>query len=175
VEKEQPGVLEKLSAPDGFVRDARYLESHLQGLLITADNFSTLVSGYILPNKPKQLARQMLRILENHCLILENQDVLAEIEDRWTGQFWTRRPVESPDKSSTVFAEFRVSYYLCYGCEQVRELNYLAVTEEAVTLLRNFRSEREDHSLLPILLGGLRAWISSRPLVVFIGKAFKRT
>jgi hypothetical protein len=54
---------------------------------------------------------------------------LNTIEDKWTGNVRPRRSLRS--QTSKVYAQFRVSYFINRTWEQIRELSYIAVAENA--------------------------------------------
>jgi hypothetical protein len=117
----------------GLVRDARIIESRLRSLYITRDNAQSLLQGFENPNTATGLVRSILATLNRRCVVLESDDVLNSIEDKWTGN--VRPRISFPSQSSRVYAQFRVSYFINHAWEQVRELTYLAVSDEAREML----------------------------------------
>lgn len=117
----------------GLVRDARIIESRLRSLYITRDNAQTLLQDFENPNTATALVRSILAIMSRKCVVLESEEVLNAIEDKWTGN--VRPRTSAPLQASKVFAQFRVSYFINHAWEQVRELTYLAVSDEAREIL----------------------------------------
>jgi len=125
--------LTQFTSPHGLVRDARVIESRLRGLYITRDNVDTLLQGFENPNRAMRFARSILATLNRRYIELENEEVLNEIEDKWTGNV-NHRP-SLPEQRPRIYAQFRVSYYIDHTWEQVRELTYLAASEDAREVL----------------------------------------
>lgn len=132
-DEEQADHFAQFKTSYGLVRDARRIESRIRALFLTADNAHTLFEGFDNPKKATTFARSVLASLSRRCIVLENEEVLNSIADRWTGKASKRSsPSGTP---SRLYVQFRVSYYVNHAWEQVRELTYLAASEEARELL----------------------------------------
>jgi hypothetical protein len=125
--------LARFKTHHGLVRDGRYIESRVRALFLTADNARTFFEDFDNPKKAMTLARSILAALNRRCVVLESGDVLKHIEDKWTGTEQQRPSLAR--KESRVYAQFRVSYYINHAWEQVRELTYLAASEDAREIL----------------------------------------
>jgi hypothetical protein len=121
--------LSQFKKPQGLIRDARIIESSLRALYITRDNAQTLLQGFENTKDAEKFARSILATLGRRCVVLDSEDVLNTIEDRWTGNVRARRSLRS--QTSKVYAQFRVSYFINRTWEQIRELSYVAVAENA--------------------------------------------
>lgn len=77
--------------------------------------------------------RKLLATLSLRCVVLENEDVLNAVKDKWTGNVRPRTTL--PEQQSKIYAQFRVSYFISPTWEQVRELTYLAVSDGAREIL----------------------------------------
>jgi len=117
----------------GVVRDARLIESRLRSLYLTRDNIQTLFDGIDNPNTKMRFARSILATLARRCVVLDNEDVLGAVEDKWTGNVRSRTRISLP--GSKLYAQFRFSYFINHSWEQIRELTYLAVSDDAREIL----------------------------------------
>jgi hypothetical protein len=117
----------------GVVRDATVIESRLRSLYLTRDNIQTLLKGIDNPNTKTRTARTILAILARRCVVLDNEDVLSDIEDKWTGNLRTR--ARFPIHRTKIYAQFRISYFINHNWEQIRELTYLAVSDDSREIL----------------------------------------
>jgi hypothetical protein len=119
----------QFKTPQGLIRDARIIESSLRALYITRDNAQTLLKGFENKKDAENFARSVLATLGRRCVVLDGEHVLNTIEDKWTGNVRPRRSLRS--QTSKVYAQFRVSYFINRTWEQIRELSYIAVAENA--------------------------------------------
>ncbi|KAF2474461.1 uncharacterized protein BDR25DRAFT_386024 [Lindgomyces ingoldianus] len=134
------GILDQFSNKIGVVRDARFMESRIRGLFITPDNLQTLLLGFDTTDNAKRVVRTMLSILARRSVVLESENVLRAVEDQWIGA--TRTTGRIAARNRTVYAQFRVSYFIDPMWQQVRELTYLAVTHDAKDALIQFADFR---------------------------------
>lgn len=118
---------------NGVVKDARQIQSRLRGLIITRDNLETVLQSFENPNAATRFVRSIISLLSRCCVALDDEDVLDAIEDHWTGNKRTRP--NRLDPKPKVYVQFRISFYINPTWEQVRELTYLAATEDARELL----------------------------------------
>lgn len=125
--------LGRFKTPQGLIRDARFIQSRLRGLYITCDNVQTFLQGFDNTSQSSSFARRILTTLGRRCMAFENELILKRIEDKWTGHFRASRFYLQ--RTSKVYAQFRVSYFITPGWEQVRELTYVAVSEDAREIL----------------------------------------
>ncbi|KAE9366418.1 hypothetical protein N431DRAFT_419663 [Stipitochalara longipes BDJ] len=132
-DEEQTDPLAMFKTPHGIVRDGRFIESRVRALLLTGDNASTFFEDFDNPKKAQTFARSILAALNRRCVVLDNEEVLNAIEEKWTGTVQSRTGLAR--KESCVYAQFRVSYYLNHAWGQVRELTYLAASEDAREIL----------------------------------------
>ncbi|OCK85348.1 hypothetical protein K432DRAFT_439332 [Lepidopterella palustris CBS 459.81] len=125
--------LSRFRTPQGIVRDARFIDSRLRALYITRDNAQTLLRDFEKPDTAMQFARDVLETLSLRCIVLESDDVLSAVEGKWTGNVRPRTTLTG--QISKIYAQFRVSYFMNSEWEQIRELTYLAVSDEAREIL----------------------------------------
>lgn len=109
------------------------IENRVCGLYITKDNVSTLCQGFDHRNLSAVFAISVLELLKQRCVILESENTLNAPEDKWTGK--SRAPRPTSENESKIHAQFRVSYFINQEWDQVRELTYLAVSEDAMQFL----------------------------------------
>jgi len=139
-EEEPVDPLAVFKKPQGLVRNGRFIESRVRCLYITSDNAHTFFGDFDNPKKAMTFARSILAALNRRCVALDNEDVLNAIENKWTGNM--RNKTSTAGQETKVYAQFRVSYYINHAWEQVRELTYLAASEDAREILietANFR------------------------------------
>ncbi|KAF2793994.1 hypothetical protein K505DRAFT_417428 [Melanomma pulvis-pyrius CBS 109.77] len=123
----------RFKTKNGVVKDGRHIQSRLRGLIITRDNLETVLQSFENPNAATRFVRSIISLLSRRCVALDDEDVLDAIEDQWTGNKRTRP--NRLDPKPKVYVQFRISYYINPTWEQVRELTYLAATEDARELL----------------------------------------
>ncbi|CZR61240.1 uncharacterized protein PAC_11136 [Phialocephala subalpina] len=122
-----------LKTPLGIVRDAKHIESRIRALYLTRDNFQMFLLGFENPDTAMKCCRNILIALNRRCVVLKNEEVLNAVENSWTGN---KRPMDDVrDPTTRVYAQFRISYYVDHGWNQIRELKYLAVADDARELL----------------------------------------
>ncbi|KAF2495383.1 hypothetical protein BU16DRAFT_561664 [Lophium mytilinum] len=126
-------LLHRFRTKTGVVKDARQIQSRLRGLVITRDNLETILQTFENPNAATRFVRGVISLLSRRCVALESEDVLDAVESQWTGH--TRFRLNRMNQKPKVFVQFRISYYINPVWEQVRELTYLAATDDARELL----------------------------------------
>ncbi|PMD34539.1 hypothetical protein L207DRAFT_467194 [Hyaloscypha variabilis F] len=131
------------NTPHGLVRDGRCIVSRIRALFLTADNTRTFFEDFDNPKKAMTFARSIIAVLSRRCAALDSVEVLDSIAEKWTGT--EPRRARLAEQNSTVYAQFRLSYYLNYDWDQVRELTYLAVSEDA----REILMEVADYRVFP--------------------------
>jgi hypothetical protein len=134
--------LSHFESPQGLVRDARFIESRLRSLYVTRDNAQTLLQGFENPNTAMGFVRSILLTLSRRCVVLENEDVLNAVEDKWTGNVRPRNSL--PQQTPKIYAQFRVSYFINHAWEQVRELAYLAVSDVLALPRQNVHKKKSS-------------------------------
>jgi hypothetical protein len=101
--------LGKFKRPQELVRDARIIESRLRSLYITRDNAQTLLQEIENPNTAMRFAQSVLETLGRRCVVLDGGDVLATIEDKWTGNIRARTRCRLQERRSMLNSEFLIS------------------------------------------------------------------
>jgi hypothetical protein len=139
--------LDRFGTAYGVVRDARRIESESFGLIITKQNFSTLMHSFDNEIKAREFSHGVLKTLGQRSLLLPSQSVLEKIEQLWTGRLsMVLDPSPAEDR---IYVQLRVSYFIDHEWQQIRQLNYLAITDEALPLIQNCAGLR----ILPGRLG----------------------
>lgn len=117
----------------GVFRHACFVDSEFLGIHITGDNASTLL---LLAKTPKQavaFARKLLKALLNGTSILLTEETLIELEDIWTGG---ASHFANPVAPATEFVvRLLLKKSLSDDWNQVRELSYLAASQEGLDVL----------------------------------------
>ncbi|KAI9668201.1 MAG: hypothetical protein M1821_001021 [Bathelium mastoideum] len=165
--------LHKVETAHGLVRDARKIESQLLGLVITEANFQAVMDSFDTEVLARQFSRDVLSVLNQRHLILENQNALDKIGDLWTG----RSSFEQADvmhEDTKIFVQFRGSYFIDHEWNQVRQLNYLVVTEEVLPRLLA-RAEIRQPRQLPNFDTLSSPYVTERRLRIIINKLLKQT
>ncbi|RYP93668.1 hypothetical protein DL770_000199 [Monosporascus sp. CRB-9-2] len=125
--------LDRFTTMHGVVRDARQIQSRLRGLIITRDNLETVLQSFENPTAATRFVRSIISLLSRRCVALDSEEVLDAVEDHWSG--YTRIRPNRLDQKPKVYVQFRISFYINPVWEQVRELTYLAATDDARELL----------------------------------------
>ncbi|RYP08292.1 hypothetical protein DL765_008834 [Monosporascus sp. GIB2] len=125
--------LDRFTTMYGVVRDARQIQSRLRGLIITRDNLETVLQSFENPTAATRFVRSIISLLSRRCVALDSEEVLDAVEDHWSG--YTRIRPNRLDQKPKVYVQFRISFYINPVWEQVRELTYLAATDDARELL----------------------------------------
>lgn len=125
--------LRNLDSAEGVFRHASFVDSEFLGIHITRDNADTLL---LLANTPKQavvFARKLLKALLNRKSTLLTEETLIELEDMWTGG----APLfGNPVAPATEFVvRLLLNKSLSKDWNQVRELSYLAASQEGLDVL----------------------------------------
>jgi hypothetical protein len=128
---------------NGVVRDGCTITSQLKILYITRDNFFTLLRG-LAEDQRKRFISAVNSIMESRCILLKNEQVLCAIEDAWTGDLGVR--TDGLNRNKSIYAQFRLSYFIDSWWQQVRELTVLAVSEDAHELLRELIEKTSTRS-----------------------------
>lgn len=119
----------------GMIRCCRVLDSRVLGLYINADNLGTMIRGFSKASDAAAFFAEILKLFikGNKSCVLPSTKALKAIEDTWTG--------EASDSPALTHAMGRtiVSVQIRFGVsetfELTQELNYVAITEEACTIL----------------------------------------
>jgi hypothetical protein len=79
-----------------------------------------------------EFSKQILQTLGNRYLALPNRNTLEILETLWTGH----GILGVLGKDINMYTQLRVSYFINHEWHQVRQLSYLAVTDEAMPLIQ---------------------------------------
>lgn len=122
-----------LDSAGGVFRHVSFADSEFLGIHISGDNANTLL---LLANTPKQavaFARKLLKALLNGKSILLTEEILNELEDIWTGGASHFANPALPVTEYVVRLLLKRS--LSDDWNQVRELSYLAASQEGLDVL----------------------------------------
>lgn len=125
--------LEKFKTTHRIARDARIINSRLCALYLTRNNVKMLLKGF---TNRQAVSRGIIAALGPQCVVvLQNEDVLNAVEVRWTGERRSGASSTEDESTAKIYARFRISYYIDHNWNQVRELTYLAMSNDARDLL----------------------------------------
>lgn len=116
-------------------RHARFVDSEFLGIHITGDNANTLLLQAKTPKQAVAFARKLLRAILNGRSILLTEETLIELEDIWTGGASHFANTVTPATEFVVRLLLKRS--LSDDWKQVRELSYLAASQEGLDVLMN--------------------------------------
>jgi hypothetical protein len=136
--------LHRFETIHGVVRDARRIESQLLGLVITKENFATLKNSFDKDRDGRNMVGEVLQALKARALLLPNRNALDKMESMWTG---ISRPnygdeMEDAGERESIYVQFGVSYFIDHEWNQVRQLNYLAITKTVIPDLLDYADPR---------------------------------
>ena len=125
--------LRNLDSANGVFRHVSFVDSEFLGIHITGDNASTLLQVADTPQKARDFARKLLKTLLNRKSIKLTEKTLNELEHMWT------KGASHLANSVAPAMEFSVRLLLTWSLSndwnQVRELSYLAATQEGLDVL----------------------------------------
>ena len=126
--------LRGLDSAKGVFRHASFADSEFLGIHITGDNASTLLLLADTPRKARDFARKLLNAVSNRRSIRLTEETLNELEDIWTGGTSHFANLVVPATDFVVRLLLKRS--LSDDWNQVRELSYLAVSQEGLDVLK---------------------------------------
>jgi hypothetical protein len=126
-----PEKIRRFDCEEGVVRHAKMIQYRFQGLYIDSDNIQTLLQSLDTPAKSQRAARDLLRLMKDSWRVkLETLDAL---EYMWTGRL--------PENGNLYLTErecctnLSLCAYMTHAWEQVLELAFVAISQDALTLL----------------------------------------
>jgi hypothetical protein len=128
-----------LDSKYGVICRASNIESRVCGIYITGDNVKRLLEALTNPSKnrtPLNTTYSLLERIYKSPLLLENNGVLTSLERKWTGHI--RQTDISHVPLCKIYAHIRFSYYITGEWRQVRELNYIATSEDGIDVLSEY-------------------------------------
>lgn len=125
--------LRKYDSQQCAFRDATFIRSRVMGLFITEDNVDLLFHSKGEDYQSIALLRNIITKLEKEDLLILQGDAIAAIEQAWAG--YNKDQPEMKDPSEKFFVLLTFSAYIGSDWEQIRELNYLAVSTKALKAL----------------------------------------
>ena len=131
----------------GTIRSASLVDSRLVGLYITEDNVVGLLqsAGGLAQDvtKSRKVARTMVNFLTQwDVLSLTGHDIDC-IEQVWTGEVRARNAIQS---TATFYTMIEFTTYMTPFWETVREITFLAVSEQAFGILVEYADFKIHHS-----------------------------
>ncbi|KAF1847824.1 uncharacterized protein K460DRAFT_363850 [Cucurbitaria berberidis CBS 394.84] len=127
----------------GSVKHGTVLESRVRGLYITVDNMSTILQGFGDSRAETWFMSSIVKIImtRGRCFMLPNARALSTVEQIWTGDRTYSEILSST--SCPTLVSLQVRFWVGQDWELVRELTYLAITEEAFKDLTSLYKHRE--------------------------------
>lgn len=127
--------LRNLDSAEGVFRHVSFVDSEFLGIHITRDNANTLLLLADTPQQAVAFARKLLKALLNSRSMLLTEETLIELEDIWTGG---ASHFGNPVGTTTEFVvRLLLTQSLSNDWNQVRELSYLAASQEGLDVLVN--------------------------------------
>lgn len=120
-------------AGKGVFRHVSFVDSEVLGIHITGDNARTLLLVADTPRKARDFARKLLKTLLNERSMLLTEATLNELEDIWTGG--ASRLAKSVLPATEFVVRLLLKKSLSNDWNQVRELSYLAASQEGLDVL----------------------------------------
>lgn len=142
-----PNAYLEFDSDNGAIRDASHVRSQAFALRITVENIDTLMSAFPRDNRAKKFARGIVKYMMYDYWRV-GSETLDAIEMTWTGKYRDRDCFLQTDEEFLV--KLRFAAYLSPRWEQTRELNYVAVSQQAVDALLHYAdfSERTTRKFL---------------------------
>lgn len=119
-----------------WVRSAGKTNYRLKGFYITRENFEILFQSFDEEREARVFAGQLLYALSIQPIRLRGEEALRVLEENWTGNI--RPKLNGATQPSRILAQFRISYYVSTRWEIVKEVSYLAVSEDLLDFLFEF-------------------------------------
>jgi hypothetical protein len=118
-----------LTDTHGRVRYGTTLESRVRGICITADNLSTILQSFTSSRSKDSFISKIGKITQTQtrCFRLDDVRALSSIE-----QIWTNDSTHPMTLSYPTLVSMQARFWVTSDWELVRELNYFAITEEAL-------------------------------------------
>ena len=147
--REEVKLLEALDSPDvaehGCFRHAAYIETRIFGLIISMTDVQSFLESI---KGPREWCRSMVSAIPAEMMIL-NAGELCDIERTWMDD---QAIYHVNDPREDFYVRLMYQTYLDANCHQIRELTYLAVSNEALSVLvqrSGFRRPAEKGYLRP--------------------------
>jgi hypothetical protein len=117
----------------GVIRSASVVHTRFLGLYITKENINTLLSTFDTAAKAQRIARDLLRLFKDAWVVTSY--ALDELEYMWTGH--RRENLDLYGGGGDKFcASFTIAAYFSPQWEQILELSFVAVAEDAFNDLK---------------------------------------
>ncbi|KAF5676902.1 hypothetical protein FHETE_1964 [Fusarium heterosporum] len=110
-------------------RDARFIQSRFLGLIITEDNVEEFLQTGSSDEETRTLTASLLKACQYGCRV--KGYMLDDLELQWTGTDRTMSGDVRPDE--TFIVVITTVFCVRTNWDQVRELNYLAVSESLIS------------------------------------------
>ena len=130
--REEVKLLEALDSPDvaehGCFRHAAYIETRMFGLILSRNDVQSFLESI---KGPWEWCRSMVAAFPAEMMIL-NSDELCDVERTWMND---QAIYHVDDPREELYVRLMYQTYLDANCYQIRELTYLAVSDEALSVL----------------------------------------
>jgi hypothetical protein len=117
--------------PNGVVRDARFFQARFCAVHATADDLHVLLKSESTPAKFRQLARDLQGFLRDAVLV--NEHALVALKMLWSEN--DSDLTSAVDQGRMFLAKICMAAYLDPSWQQVIELTYIAIEENAIDTL----------------------------------------
>lgn len=138
-----------------WVRSAGKTLRHVVGLYITPENYKTLFLSFDDELEARKFAGEVLRTLSLAPVYLAGEETLHILQEKWTGSIRPRvRAIAQP---APIIAQIRASCYFSTQWEIVKELSFLAVSQEILNFLFGYAIVRHELNLPSNICEGIEA------------------
>lgn len=146
-----PQELLALDCEHGVIRHASFIQTWMLGLYITSDNLETLLHSFPTQVKAQKFAREFFKSMKTSWRV--SAETLEALETTWASEGRQREALYEPQLM--FYVKFTLCAYFTPFWDQVRELSYLAIAEDAIDLLlthANFTNkvsiQRQQHPVV---------------------------
>ena len=137
--------LRRFDSPHGVIRNANIVRARFLALYITRDNIDSVLRSLDTEEKAQRTARDLLRLLRESWRV--TSDTLDGLEFMWTGQQQESSDLYGVEQKFC--AVFNVAAYISPSWEQVFELSFVAIAEDALPDLKERAGSIRGTSAFP--------------------------
>ncbi|KAF2190418.1 hypothetical protein K469DRAFT_697687 [Zopfia rhizophila CBS 207.26] len=127
--------------PPDIPSNSNYNILILKGLYITADNLNTLLYSFETESQAQDFCVTVLQFLRKGSLRMNGDEILRLVERAWAPYHQPRIPY-----SGEVYVLMSFSYYFNIQWDLIRELSFLAVTQEALDRICDISQKKRTRS-----------------------------
>ncbi|XTI83388.1 hypothetical protein V2W45_1360539 [Cenococcum geophilum] len=123
----------KFLSEQSWVHNAGDMLYRLRGLYITCENYESLLQCFSSDLEARLFTTRVIEVLYFKPLLLSGEEALKTLEESWSGK--PEPNISGNTSSSPIFAQIHISYYLSAQGKVIKELSYLAVSQDSLDLL----------------------------------------